>query len=770
MLCKTPVALALLAAWCLAPGSAASQTVETPPVPDLPALPAASSAAAAPRPAALLPAITSTATRTDRRVDEVPATVTVVPAAAIESGGARDIKDLFRSEVDLSVRAAPPRFGAVIGSTGRAGNEGLNIRGLEGNQVLMLVDGIRVPSSFSFGGFATGRADYLALEATQAADVLRGPASTQFGSDGLAGAISLRTLDPSSVLKPGRSVGGFVRLAGAQIDDSIALTAAAALRQGPWEALLLASQRQGQATQSQGSNQALDSTRTAPNPLDYRQDVLLAKLFFNPVATQRFGLTLEALRRRADTEVYSGRTVATLARAVAPAVLPANAVIDLDARDRVQRQRLSLEHRYEDLNGNWFQKAEIRLYLQDADTRQFAAEDRNSAADRTRDNRYREKVVGLSSQFESSLTGALPQRLSYGVDLSRTRITAVRDGTPTPSAPPPFGEAFPVKPFPDTNYSLAGAFVQSEIETAVRPGRLTVIPALRLDHFALDPSVDGYIGGTAVSLSGQALTPRLGAVWRISEALAPYAQWAKGFRAPAPGQVNNGFTNVASGYRSLGNPGLKPETAQSLEIGLRGKNAGLRWQVAVYDNRYRDFISQEAVNGSGTPADPTIFQFINLAQARIRGAELRGEWRMDATWALTVATAITRGTSSRTGPAGTLSEPLDSVDPARTAIGLRFEQGAWQLRADLLHAAAKASDRIRSTTPAAFAPGGYTVLDLGARWQPLPDWTLIANLNNLANATYWRWSDVRGLANTSVVKDAYTAPGRNLQLTLRHDF
>jgi len=774
VLCKTPVALALLAAWALAPGRAASQTAVTPPTPAASSVAAAAAIdparlqPAARSPAALLPAITSIATRTDRRADEVPATVTVVPAAAIESGGARDIKDLFRNEVDLSVRASPPRFGAVIGATGRAGNEGLNIRGLEGNQVLMLVDGIRVPGSFSFGGFATGRADYLALEATQAADVLRGPASTQFGSDGLAGAIRLRTLDPSSVLKPGQSVGGFVRLAGAQVDDSIALTTAAALRQGPWEALLLASQRHGHATQSQGRDQALDSRRTAPNPLDYRQDVLLAKLFFSPVATQRFSLTLEAMRRRTDTEVYSGRTVATVAPAPAP--LSATAVIDLDARDRVQRQRLSLAHRYEDLNGEWFQKAESKLYLQDADTRQFAAEDRNTAADRTRDNRYREKVVGLSSQFESSLTGALPQRLSYGVDLSRTRITAVRDGTPTPSAPPPFGEAFPVKPFPDTNYTLAGAFVQSEIETAVGPGHLTVIPALRLDHFALDPSVDGYIGGTAVSLSGQALTPRLGAVWRISEALAPYAQWAKGFRAPAPGQVNNGFTNVASGYRSLGNPGLKPETAQGLEIGLRGKNAGLRWQIAVYDNRYRDFISQEAVSGSGTPADPTIFQFINLAQARIRGAELRGEWRIDAAWALTAATAVSRGTSSRTGPAGTLREPLDSVDPARTAVGLRFEQGTWQLRADLLHAAAKASDRIRNTTPAAFAPGGYTVLDLGARWQPLPDWTLIANLNNVTNATYWRWSDVRGLANASTVKDAYTAPGRNLQLTLRHDF
>ncbi len=155
--------------------------------------------------------ITYNATRTERRVDEVPAAVTVAPAAEIEAAGARDIKDLFRNQVDLSVRAAPGRFGAAQGSTGRAGNEGLNICGLEGNQVLILVHGIRVPGSFSFSSFATGRADYLALEAAQAAEVLRGPASTSFGSDGLAGALSLRTLDPADLLKAGQTMGGFVR-------------------------------------------------------------------------------------------------------------------------------------------------------------------------------------------------------------------------------------------------------------------------------------------------------------------------------------------------------------------------------------------------------------------------------------------------------------------------------------------------------------------------------------------------------------------------------
>jgi hemoglobin/transferrin/lactoferrin receptor protein len=48
--------------------------------------------------------------------------------------------------------------------------------------------------------------------------------------------------------------------------------------------------------------------------------------------------------------------------------------------------------------------------------------------------------------------------------------------------------------------------------------------------------------------------------------------------------------------------------------------------------------------------------------------------------------------------------------------------------------------------------------------------TLNANLNNVFNARYWRWSDVSGLAASSTVAEAYTAPGRNAQVSLRYDF
>lgn len=747
MLCKSFIAampsrelapLAIAFASVLMPAAALGQTT----TPDLPK-----------EPPTQLGELTVTATRTPRGTDNVPNTVTVLPAEAIEKSGARDIKDLLRNEIDLTVRAAPGRFTAAGSSVGRAGNEGINIRGLEGNQVLLLVDGIRVPNSFSFGAFATGRGDFLALDGVQSIELLRGPTSSQYGSDGLAGALSLRTLEPMDLLKPGRDLAGFVRFGYAQIDSSAGATVALAGRSGDWQTLLLAGARSGHETDNQGTLDALNISRTTPNPTDYRRHTLLGKVFLNVDAAHRVGATIEVLRHRQDTEVYSARALPP----VPPAVLAATATLDLDARDQIDRQRVSLEHRYADLNALHVQQIETRVYAQDAEVNQFSTEDRFTAADRIRDNRYRQKVMGVSTQLQSNFSGVVTQRLSYGLDLSRSQISGVRDGTVAP-----LGETFPTKPFPDTRYTLAGAFVQDEIEA----GAFSVIPALRFDSYKLAPSTDGFIG-PATELSDQAVTPRLGVVWRWIDWFSPFAQLARGFRAPTPDQVNNGFTNVTAGYQSIGNPNLRPEHVAGLEAGFRGRWSGLRYSVVGYDNRYKDFISQEIVAGTGVPnVDPLIFQYINLAKARIRGVELRGQWRFDQRWLLSGGSALSRGYSERAGT----RTPLNTVEPLRSVLGLRYDAGAWELRSQLLHSQGKAANRIAPATAPPFAPPAYTVLDLGASFKALPNLTLVANLNNVFDKTYWRWSDARGLADVSVVKDAYTAPGRNVQVSLRYDY
>jgi len=304
--------------------------------------------------------------------------------------------------------------------------------------------------------------------------------------------------------------------------------------------------------------------------------------------------------------------------------------------------------------------------------------------------------------------------------------------------------------------------VQSEIEA----GAFSVIPALRFDRYELEPDAAGYTASEVVALADQAFTPRVGLVWAASEALRPYAQWSRGYRAPTPDQVNNGFSNPASGYRSIGNANLRAERAESVEIGARGsaRQQRLRWQLAAYDNRYRDFISQQVVSGAFTPADPAVFQFINLAQARIRGFEARLEATPAAGWTLKAAYAAARGDSEVNG----VKTPLATVEPARWHLGVAHERGAFGWRADVIHAAAKEASRLPAAT--AFATPSYTTLDLGASWQAGKHWVLHLALDNVSDETYWRWSDARSLTATSTVKDAFTAPGRSAALTARYSF
>ena len=68
------------------------------------------------------------------------------------------------------------------------------------------------------------------------------------------------------------------------------------------------------------------------------------------------------------------------------------------------------------------------------------------------------------------------------------------------------------------------------------------------------------------------------------------------------------------------------------------------------------------------------------------------------------------------------------------------------------------------TVPAA------TTLDVHGQWRIRKDLRLNVGIVNLTNRKYWMWSDVQGLAASTLVADAYTQPGRNLKLALVADF
>lgn len=691
-----------------------------------------------------------TATRADQAVEDVAATVTVIEAEEIQRGMATDIRDLFRHEPGVSVRTQPYRPGAALGATGRGGNEGINIRGMEGNRVLLQTDGVRLPATFSFGPQTAGRGDYLEIEGYKRVEILRGPASTLYGSDGLGGAVSFQTKDVDDLLDAGRTSQIRLRTAYTSVDEGWLLSPTYAARGEHFEGMILGAFRWQNETENGGSNNAPNSTRTKANPQDIESTYVLAKLGYKPNGVHDFKLTLEHLDRQLEGNVLSG---------VAPVPTTPTSVTALTTDDEVTRKRAKLDYRYVDSDNTLFQLAQFGVYVQDSTNRQFADERRNGAADRTRDNHYDEKIYGVSAQFESNFGQNTAHRLVYGIDYDNTEVNGLRNGTV-----PPANETFPTKPFPDTDYRLLGVFAQDEISI----NEFVIIPGIRYDHFELDPRTGDpqYPGLEPTRLSDGQFSPKLGAIWRLHPLATPFVQYAFGYRAPTPNDVNNGFTNLNSAtaaYRTISNPDLKPETSQSFEIGLRGSDGAFRYSMSVFNNRYEDFIETATVGGTGTPSDPLTFQSVNLDSARIRGFELNGEWTFRPTWSVVGSLSKTRGYSNTEN--GRVQ--LETIDPGKVVVGLRHEvEKRYGFEATM--SAVERKKRPHSQT--VYAPSGFALFDLTGHYQIAPNAQINAGFFNVFDRKYFLWADTRSISSSSATLDAFSQAGRNFAVSLNYQF
>lgn len=703
--------------------------------------------------------VTVTATRTETSVLAVPATVSVVTDREIEDGLINDIKDLVRFEPGVSVRSAPARFTAAGSSTGRDGNAGFNIRGLEGNRVLVLVDGVRVPDGYAFGAQSAGRGDYVDLDTLKSVEIVRGPASALYGSDGLAGSVNFFTKDPSDVLA-GQTFAARGRVGYSSADESWTESALVAGSAGRWEAMLAYTRRDGHETETQGTNASRSIARTVANPEDNSSNAVLGKLAFNLDDRNKFTLTVDHLDRDVDWNVLSGI-------ALPAATLPATAVIGLTAFDEMRRDRVSLAHVFTGGQG-LIQTARTTVFYQDSRSRQYSAEDRNTAADRVRDARFDNEVFGGAVELTSRAGfGGVEHTIVWGGDASLTRQQGLRNGTV-----PPAGESFPASAFPKTDYTLIGGYVQDEFAL----GPVTFYPALRYDYYRLEPKTDPlFTANVPQGQSDSRVSPKLSAVWRVTDLISVFGNAASGFKAPAPSQVNTGFANVVSNYMSISNPDLKPETSRSFEGGLRLVRPTWSLGVTGFTGKYKNFIEQVQVGGAFTPTNPAVYQFVNLAEVEISGVEARGETSIGGGFALMGAASYARGFS--TNAAG-VSTPLQTIDPAKFVAGLAYREPAGRFggQFSLMHVQKKSVDALGVTCAVrCFAPPAFTTADLTAYWNVTPAVTLRGGVFNISDEKYWWWSDVRGQSAVStaaapLVVDGYTAPGRNYSVSLAVKF
>lgn len=121
------------------------------------------------------------ATGTQREIERVPASLSVISAARIQQQPINDLADIVSGTVGVSLQG--------LGN----GRQGISLRGMEANHTLILVNGERISSSNSAIAHSDFELGWVPAEALDRVEIVRGPMSSLYGSEALGGVVNLVT-------------------------------------------------------------------------------------------------------------------------------------------------------------------------------------------------------------------------------------------------------------------------------------------------------------------------------------------------------------------------------------------------------------------------------------------------------------------------------------------------------------------------------------------------------------------------------------------------
>lgn len=675
--------------------------------------------------------ITVTAERRPTTVRDASGTVSVKTSEDLERKLVTRPGDLVADEPGVSVGHSPKRAGA--GS--------YSIRGIGDNRVLIEEDGVRVqdyPESQKGPGMYTR--DFVDFENLKQVEIIRGPASALYGSEAIGGVVSFVTKDPEDFLKlTGKDWYLAFKASYDSADKSLSETSTVAGRKDEWSAVVSYTRRDGEEAQAKTSAHLNDQTIQ-------RNDVF-GKVVWDSAEAGRFRLTFEHFARRDWTRLDSDLSAS---------------VLELTADDETTRSRVGLDWTRA-LETSFADLVEAKVYWSSLERDETNPQTRLTSGIprwRTTTANYSQDVYGgdLQLSLHRDLWG-LSHDVVYGASGSFTSTSRLRDrweiNSATGAVTRTFsGDSYPNKLFPDTDVTRLAAFAQD----TVRWGAFRLIPAVRVDYWSLDPKTDSaLLASSAAAVESQthvAVSPKLGLSHDLDDTWRLVAQYARGFRAPPYDSSNFAYSNPLYGYEIIPNANLKPETSDGFEGGVRARFAdGSSLQATGFYNRYHDFIDTSIVGTSGGLVQ---YQYLNVSNAEIWGAEAKGEWRVHPQWSLSGGIAYAIGRNLDT------ARPLDGVDPVTGVMGVAWRPDeSWTVEGRMR----AASGKTRVSDDTVFRPGGWTTFDLFATWEAKPRFTVSAGVFNILDRSYFNAQDVVGLLKTDSALETYRSTGRTFAVS-----
>jgi hemoglobin/transferrin/lactoferrin receptor protein len=673
----------------------------------------------------------------------VAATVSVFDSEDLRFELGNSIADVFRYAPGIDYESAGTRFGS----------ESVNIRGISGNRVAILVDGVPVSDQFDVGSFSNATRDLVSAGFVDQIEVLHGPASALYGSSAIGGVVALRTVDPA--LRTGRP-GQSGRMAGnwRGDDSSLQATAVQGFMGDGYSVLAGISGREGEQLDAAAVDDNIDSR-------DFRSRAGLLKLRLAGAV----GNSLQASLYVRDSNVRS-----ELESMLGTGRFRSNTALhgDDDYRSHIG----SLEYRFGS-DSRFFDDGVLRGYVQGSTIEQSTYDERGLARRPVAIERFfsfDQETHGIEGNLQKQLSiGETTHRFGFGLEYRRRETEEFRDGIETgiedgQVSNTLLGEVFPLRDFPISTTTEWGAY----IEDSMSAGRWSLIAALRWDGYEMRPDVDAmytedYPFASPVGITESELSPKIGMIYRFTTSAELFLQYSHGFRAPPYEDANISLELPLFNIRAMPNPELQSERSDGFDVGLRWHGINSSARLSVFRTEYEDFIESKVRVGIDAQSGRILFQSQNIGQALIEGIEAGASLDLAAMQeglSFDAALFLARGENRDNG------QPLNSVGPPQAVTGISWRSTDERLNVSVRGTFTGDWAERDASSGDLFEPPGYAAFDLYLAWRPSSRVTLRAGILNLTDKVYWSWTDVGGLAPDDPVIPYLSRPGRSFSVGL----
>lgn len=685
--------------------------------------------------------------RIAKPLKDVAGTINVVTAEDIENLSINDMNQLFNYEPGVSV-------------TGRSGGaQNVIVRGMGGDRVLMIKDGMRMNEGYGANGLndIVGRG-FIDTDTLKQVEVAKGAASSLYGSDALGGIVVFTTKDASDYLEDGEHVAGRTKLSYSDLTNQFGQAGTLALRYGDTEHLLNASFRQGEEEQNYHGS-------ATPFDIDSRSLLYKGKLHL----TETDSLTLLADFWQQDTLGDSADGLLAYFRGLDKYGYQ---IVRENNEGEKETQSFKLNY-HSDAQRVWHDYLDINLYRNkssqadteygklDIDAPMFGVKE---VRDMWQTALFEQDTWGLLSNASKKLNHN--HTLGFGLDIEHTESLRsvhelrIADGNTT--------RDLSTSKFPTNDTRRYGLFINDEIR--LLDERLTVTPGVRFDSYKMDPNGAKKLDGSEFAvIDEQHFSFNLGALYSLNPMLNLYAQYGQGFKVPAYdlAYIEHALQPTSTyAYEIVpSDKDLAPEQSDTYEFGLRGHIGDVTINGALFYSKYDNFLSTVLLS-SETILDNNgdfshlfeKYQYQNLESVTIKGAELSLNWYINDAWSVQANAAYQDGKNDES------DEYLHSINPLSGLLGLSYQDE--DLSSHLVLNWAKAMSKVNQGETRS---SGYGALDWLLSYQITDSLRVNLAANNLLDKEYLRYSSIAGRAEGSDLS-SLAESGRNYTASVQVSF